>query len=195
MIDVRSTAIDLQPGELAFGCYGCDAIVQGGFWCLFDALDRSGRGFCHACEVAYRGRYDPGNPALMALVAVRKQNRRGRWWHAERHGVDEETFTRVRAEYTTKVRALTDQTYRQLKAYLNPLDREIGPIGETGAFGIDHIAPIAMCFDAFVPEADCAHHRNLACIPQAVNASRGCRLKLNSMIGVPAGLLPGKLKR
>lgn len=180
------------PGLMSYCCYGCDEVVEGSFPALFGALDPSGRGYCFACEVAYRGRYDLENPALMKIIERYKTRAESLREHIRRISVDEQGYLQVKKEYTAHVRTLTDENYRLYKHVINPLDRPLGPIGERGCYNIDHTAPISMCFDNFVQAEDAAHPRNLQCIPARVNAERGCRLQLNKLVGLPYGYLRGQ---
>src|SRR5215831_5132471 len=60
-----------KRGEYRHTCDGCGMRIAGRFEELRDLLNVEGRSFCGDCRIAFCGRYDPNNPALMELLANR----------------------------------------------------------------------------------------------------------------------------
>ena len=55
-------------GEYRYDCKGCETLVTGSFDEVRDLL---GKAFCRTCMLAFYGRYDAENPALIDVLAAR----------------------------------------------------------------------------------------------------------------------------
>lgn len=67
-------------------------------------------------------------------------------------------------KYKSEVTALTEQTYKQYSAKINPYNYPRGRAGVEGMYHLDHIVPKRYCFDQGIPADVCAHHTNLQMI-------------------------------
>ena len=56
-------------GEYRYNCKGCAVQVRGSFEDVRDLLNVLGRAFCQGCMIAFYGRYDAENPALINVLA------------------------------------------------------------------------------------------------------------------------------
>jgi hypothetical protein len=154
--------------------------IRGSFEELRDILNKS---FCRNCLVAFYGRYDPENPAIiyvLAAMAIKKKARR-------RYYDSEESMRLVRAEerYGNRVRHLSHANLRRYPEILNPNGHKLGGSGTAGAYQLDHIVPISTCWEHKVSEENASDVRNLQVIPWLVNLSRGSGVGLEKLIGWP----------
>jgi hypothetical protein len=74
-------------------------------------------------------------------------------------------------EYRTKVRRLTEQTYKQHKFEINPLNLKRG----MKTFHLDHRMPIIEGFLQGIPAEQIAAKENLQILPAFDNISKGRR--------------------
>ena len=81
-------------------------------------------------------------------------------------------FEREQA-YTKEVRALSRRTLALNVNALNPEGRLLGRAGQAGAYQLDHIVPVTVCFEHDIPIGLAAGISNLQLIPWFVNTSRG----------------------
>lgn len=82
--------------------------------------------------------------------------------------------TRELQEYSTKVRRLSEATYRAYKHLLNPANHRRGR--SRGSYHLDHKVPIIWCFKHGVKEESAASYVNLQLVPMEQNLSKGRKL-------------------
>jgi hypothetical protein len=115
------------------------------------------------------GKYDPANRAIGYV-------RRRRLKPAS--NFDEEQ------RYQKDVRRLSGLNYHSIDV-LNPHGHLLGPAGRKGAYQVDHIVPVSVCFERSVPVKWAAHTSNLQVIPWFVNVSRNNKFELEWLVGWP----------
>jgi hypothetical protein len=170
-------------GEYRYECNGCGMQVRGQFEDVRDLVNVLGRSFCQACMIAFYGRYDPENPALIDVLAARAIKKKSR----RRYYDSEESMRLAEAErrYGDRVRRLSHVNLRRQPEILNPNGHQIGGSGVFGAYQLDHIISISTCWEYQVPEVSASDVRNLQVIPWFVNLSRGAGISLEQLVGWP----------
>jgi len=83
------------------------------------------------------------------------------------------------------VRRMSRANLQRYADILNPKGHKLGRSGVPGAYQLDHIVPISLCWDYRVPEDRASAVRNLQVVPWFVNLSRGGNMRLESLIGWP----------
>jgi hypothetical protein len=135
--------------------------------------------------LAFYGRYDAENPALIDVLAARaakqKKRRRARYLdsEAQRQLLEEEM------EYADTVRRLSRANLRRYPEILNPHGHKLGRSGVAGAYQLDHIVPVSVCWEYRVPEGSASSPRNLQVVPWLVNLSRGSGIAIEDLVGWP----------
>ena len=177
-------------GEYRYNCKGCAVQVRGSFEDLRNLVNVLGRAFCQDCMIAFYGRYDAENPALIDVLAGRavKKGRRPDY-------LDSETQQRLFEEemqYADTVRRLSRANLRRHPAIVNPHGHKLGRSGVAGAHQLDHIVPVSVCWQYRVPEENASSLRNLQVVPWFVNLSRGNGIAIEQLVGWP---YPVKRKR
>jgi hypothetical protein len=177
-------------GEYRYGCNGCGMQVRGQFEDVRDLVNVLGRSFCQACMIAFFGRYDPENPALIHVLSEMAVKKKGR----KRYYDSEEAMRLAEEErrYGNRVRRLSHAKLRRYPEILNPNGHKVGASGVSRAYQLDHIVPISTCWEYQVLEVSASDIRNLQVIPWFVNLSRGSGIRLEQLIGWP---YPVKRKR
>jgi hypothetical protein len=176
-------------GEYRYQCDGCAVQVRGAFEDFRELLNVLGRTFCQGCMIAFYGQYDALNPALidvLACKAAKKKRRRSR---------DPEIQQRLLEEvmrYADTVRRLSRANLRKYPEILNPHGHKLGRSGVAGAYQLDHIVPVSVCWEYRVPEENASSPRNLQVVPWFVNLSRGSGITIEQLVGWP---YPIKRKR
>ena len=170
-------------GEYRYNCKGCAVQVRGSFEDLRDLVNVLGRAFCQSCMIAFYGRYDAENPALIDVLAGRaaKKGRRTKY-------LDSETQQRLFEEemqYADTVRRLSRANLRRYPSILNPHGYKLGRSGVAGAYQLDHIVPVSVCWEYRVPEENASSLRNLQVVPWFVNLSRGSGIAIEQLVGWP----------
>jgi hypothetical protein len=174
-------------GEYRYPCKGCAVEVRGSFEEVRDLL---GKTLCRRCMVAFFGRYDAHNPALIDVLAGKaaKKKRRTRY-------LDPEAQWRLLEEemrYADTVRRLSRTNLRKHPEILNPHRHKLGRSGVAGAYQLDHIVPVSVCWEYRVLVENASSLRNLQVVPWFVNLSRGDGIAIEQLIGWP---YPVKRKR
>ena len=177
-------------GEYRYQCEGCAVQVAGSFEDVRDLVNVLGRAFCQDCMVAFYGRYDAENPALRDVLAGKaaKKKRKLRYPDpdAQRQLLEEEM------RYADTVRRLSRANLRRHPEILNPHGHKLGRSGVAGAYQLDHIVPVSVCWEHRVPEENASSVRNLQLVPWFVNLSRGSGIAIEQLVGWP---YPVKKKR
>jgi hypothetical protein len=89
--------------------------------------------------------------------------------------------------YKKQVRALSRQNLRLHATSLNPKQHPTGPSGLKGAYQLDHIVPVSVCFAYDVAIRAAASVHNLQIVPWFVNASRNNHFKVELLVGWTGG--------
>ena len=173
-----------KRGEYRYICDGCGAELCGQFEDLRDLLDVEGRSFCQSCMIAFYGCYDPNNPALMELLANTASNKPQRTFANLFSDQQQELFREAMA-YSDLVRRHSRANLRRFPKLLNPHGHKLGRSGERGAYQLDHIIPVLVCWQYGVSETNASSIGNLQVIPWFVNLSRGGGLALEHLVGWP----------
>jgi hypothetical protein len=170
-------------GEYRYECNGCGMQVRGQFEDVRDLVNVLGRSFCRACMIAFYGRYDPENPALIDVLAAKAEKKKGK----KKYPDSEESMRLADEErrYGDRVRRLSHANLRRYPEILNPNGHKVGSSGVSGAYQLDHIVPISSCWEYQVPEENASDVRNLQFIPWFVNLSRGSGISLEQLVGWP----------
>ncbi len=177
-------------GEYRYNCKGCAVQVRGSFEDVRDLLNVLGRAFCQSCMIAFYGRYDAENPALIDVLAARAAKKKRRMGY-----LDPDAQWRLLQEemqYADTVRRLSRANLRRYPAIVNPHGRKLGRSGVAGAYQLDHIVPVSVCWQYRVPEQNASSLRNLQLVPWFVNLSRGSGIAIERLVGWP---YPVKRKR
>ncbi len=177
-------------GEYRYNCKGCAVQVRGSFEDLRDLVNILGRAFCQSCMIAFYGRYDAENPALIDVLAARAAKKKRRMGY-----LDPDAQWRLLQEemqYADTVRRLSRANLRRYPAIVNPHGRKLGRSGVAGAYQLDHIVPVSVCWQYRVPEENASSLRNLQVVPWFVNLSRGSGIAIERLVGWP---YPVKRKR
>jgi len=133
--------------------------------------------------IAFYGRYDAENPALIDVLAGRAARKGKR----EKY-LDSEALQRLFEEemqYASIVRRLSRANLRRHPAIVNPHGHKLGRSGVAGAYQLDHIVPVSVCWEYRVPEENASSLRNLQVVPWFVNLSRGSGIAIEHLIGWP----------
>jgi hypothetical protein len=173
-----------ERGEYRYTCDGCGVQLRGQYEDLRDIFNVEGRSFCEGCMVAFYGRYDPSNPALMELLANRASNKAQRTFANLFSDQQQELFREAMA-YSDLVRRRSRANLKHFSKVLNPQGHKLGRSGEKGAYQLDHIIPVLVCWQYRVSDANASAIGNLQVIPWFVNLSRGGGLALETLIGWP----------
>ena len=88
--------------------------------------------------------------------------------------------------YADTVRRLSRANLRRHPAIVNPHGHKLGRSGVAGAYQLDHIVPVSVCWQYRVPEENASSLRNLQVVPWFVNLSRGSGMRLERLVGVPS---------
>lgn len=139
---------------------------------------------CDACASQYFGHYDLRNPALQGVLNCREERRKLRW-QAARSWDAKEALARLQVAYATRVRSLSRAHLKRFPSRLNPKGHRIGRTGLPQSYQLDHIVPVIMCWEHYVPPEDAADMRNLQAIPWSVNLMKSGSLCIECMIGYP----------
>jgi hypothetical protein len=173
-----------KRGEYRFTCDGCGSGITGRFEDLRGLINVEGRSFCGECRIAFYGPYDPNNPALMELLANRASRKKQRSFANSFSDEREELFREAMA-YGELVRRQSRTNLRRFSKELNPHRHKLGRSGESGAYQLDHIIPVLVCWQYGVSDANASAVGNLQVIPWFVNASRGGGFALEQLVGWP----------
>jgi hypothetical protein len=173
-----------RRGEYVYRCDGCDVRVRGRFEDLRDLLNVEGRSFCCECMVAFYGRYDPNNSALMELLANKASRLKRRTFMNLPSDEQQKLFKEAMA-YSEVVRRRSQATLLRFGAVLNPHGHKLGRSGARGAYQLDHIIPVLVCWEYGVSEVNASSVGNLQVIPWFVNVSRGGGLVVEHLVGWP----------
>jgi hypothetical protein len=146
--------------------------MAGRFEDLRDLLNVEGRSFCGDCRIAFYGRYDPNNPALMELLANKASRKKQRTFVNLFSDEQQELFREAMA-YSEQVRRQSRANLRRFAKELNPCGHKLGRSGVRGAYQLDHIIPVLVCWQYGVSDANASAVGNLQVIPWFVNLSRG----------------------
>ena len=84
-------------------------------------------------------------------------------------------------QYADTVRRLSRANLRRHPAILNPHGHKLGRSGAAGAYQLDHIVPVSVCWEHRVPEENASSLRNL----QVVHLSRGSGIAIEQLVGWP----------
>jgi hypothetical protein len=129
-------------GEYRYDCKGCKTLVTRSFDEVRDLLAKA---FCRTCMLAFYGRYDAKNPALIDVLAARaakqKKRRRARYLDSEAQRLLLEEGRWV----CGPVRRLSRANLRRSEI-LNPHSHKLGRSGVAGAYQLDHIVPVSVCW-------------------------------------------------
>lgn len=174
-----------------FWCKGCDTEVRGSFKDLRSLLNVYGKSFCSDCRNAFFGIYNPANPALTCLLQRIREKRKPRYKIPRYSDKEGEQF-RSEIDYPEVVRRLSKSQFKKHQDMLNPKGHRLGPSGKNGAYQIDHIVPVSLCWEYYVPAEAAASIHNLQVVPWFVNISRGNHFCYRKVIGLP---LEKKLKK
>jgi hypothetical protein len=171
-------------GEYRFSCEGCSTSIVGSFQEVRELMNVFGRAFCRECKVGFFGRYDPENPALCDVMAARDSRVR------RRHGItryvdDPQQLFEQEMRYSATVRQMSRTNLRRYADVLNPNGHRLGRSGAAGAYQLDHIVPVSMCWEYRVAEDRASSLHNLQVVPWFVNLSRGNNISLESLVGWP----------
>jgi hypothetical protein len=133
--------------------------------------------------IAFYGRYDAENPALIDVLAGKaaKKKRRAKY-------LDSEARMRLAKEemqYADTVRRLSRANLRRHPEIVNPRGHILGRSGVADAYQLDHIVPVSVCWEYCVPEENASSLRNLQVIPWFVNLSRGSGIGIEDLVGWP----------
>lgn len=171
-------------GHYQFNCEACGHESAGSFTEVEKLLNVYGKTFCRRCMEAFWGRYDPRNRALAAVIKYVPPKKRRPWrtvkeWEAEQE--------RLRAEfkYYDNVRRVSRSNLRKQPQIVNPNRHPLGRSGTPGAFQLDHIVPVSVCWVHEVSIEDASSIENLQVIPWFVNTSRGNHFELERLVGWP----------
>ena len=178
-------------GEYRFQCDGCAVQVSGAFEDVRHLGNVLGRSFCNTCMCGFYGRYDAENPALIDVIASKAASRKTRSaevWLSD----DQQRLFEQEMRYADVVRALSRANLRKHPEILNPSAHRLGRSGVAGAYQLDHIVPVSVCWEHRVPEENASSLRNLQVVPWFVNLSRGSGIAIEQLIGWP---YPVKRKR
>ena len=177
-------------GEYRYQCEGCAVQVRGSFEDVRDLPNVIGRAFCRTCMVAFYGRYDAENPALIDVLAGRaaKKKRRAKYLDSEA----QQRLFEEEMQYADTVRRLSRANLRRYTEIVNPHGYKLGRSGVAGAYQLDHIVPVSVCWKYRVPEENASSPRNLQVVPWFVNLSRGSGVGIENLVGWP---YPVRVKR
>jgi hypothetical protein len=159
-------------GSYEYTCEGCGIRVHGSFEEVGSQLNCFEKAFCRSCMTGFYGKYDPNNRAIRYV-----QRRRINPYRPDRFEEEQ--------QYQKEVRRLSRVNYRRSIDVLNPRRLLLGPAGKKGAYQIDHIVPVTVCFQRSVPVKWAAHASNLQVIPWFVNVSRNNKFELEWLVGWP----------
>jgi hypothetical protein len=137
--------LDAQIWRVPYECNGCQVVVHGQFEDLRELVNIWGRAFCQDCKIGFFGRYDPENPALAHVLAVKAEKRISR-----RRYYDSEEAMRLADEerrYGDRVRRLSHANLRRYPEILNPNGHKVGASGVSGAYQLDHIVAFSTCWE------------------------------------------------
>lgn len=176
----------LHEGEYRWACEGCCAEVTGSLDEVKPLLNCFGKAFCASCRTAFFGRYDLGNEALVIVICRQLTNPPSEplMGYMIDPAVRAANFEREQA-YTKEVRALSRRTLALNVNALNPEGRLLGRAGQAGAYQLDHIVPVTVCFEHDIPIGLAAGISNLQLIPWFVNTSRGNHFSIERLVGWP----------
>ena len=141
--------------------------------------------------LAFYGRYDAENPALIDVLAARAaKQKKGRARY--RASEAQQLLLEEEMEYADTVRRFSRANLRRYPEILNPHGHKLGRSGVAGAYQLDHIVPVSVCWEHRVPEENASSLRNLQVVPWFVNLSRGSGIAIEHLVGWP---YPVKRKR
>jgi hypothetical protein len=169
-------------GEYRYDCKGCETLVTGSFDEVRDLLAKE---FCRACMLAFYGRYDAENPALIDVLAARAAKQKKRRRAQYRDSEAQLRLLEEEMEYADTVRRLSRANLRRYPEILNPHGHKLGRSGVAGAYQLDHIVPVSVCWEYRVPEENASSPRNLQVVPWFVNLSRGSGIAIEDLVGWP----------
>jgi hypothetical protein len=142
-----------QHGEYRYTCDGCGLEVRGQFEDLRDLIFVEGRSFCFDCKVAFYGKYDLNNPALKELLANRASKQKRRTFMGLASDEQQALFKQALA-YSEVVRGVSRANLRRSPELLNPRGYKLGRSGLRGAYQLDHIIPVLVCWEYGVSQAN-----------------------------------------
>jgi hypothetical protein len=178
-----------QTGIFRYFCEGCEVEVTGRLPKVRLLLNCFGKAFCSDCRTAFFGRYDPRNKAI-AIVIRKMRAEPARRNILREFTIDPEHQRREydrEIAYNKQVRALSRQNLRLHASSLNPKQHPIGVSGQKGAYQLDHIVPVSVCFAYDVTARWAASIHNLQIVPWFVNASRNNHFNVDLLVGWAGG--------
>ncbi|MFM7084746.1 MAG: hypothetical protein ACKOW3_07065 [Hyphomicrobium sp.] len=173
-----------QRGYHVYKCDGCNSKVKGTFKEVKSIINVFGKAFCHECNVGFFGSYNPNNPALNAVLGSIADKRKPRKVSVRNYKKEAELQVQANA-YKKLVRRISKANYKSSMSLLNPKNHSFGPSGKKNSYHLDHIVPVTICWEYYVPAEDAASIQNLQIIPWFVNLSRGNYFRFGRMIGWP----------
>ena len=186
----------VDRGFYQFACQGCNARVEDNLEVVKPLLNVFGKAFCRSCMVGFYGHYDPDNPALktiMESIAEKRKTRsrsmalaysRARSYRALK-ALDALYASDDEFGYAKAVRKLSRSHLKTKPDLVNPKGHPIGLSGRPGAYQLDHMVPVSVCWGYYVAVEDAASIANLQVIPWFVNISRGDKFDLERLVGWP----------
>jgi hypothetical protein len=173
-----------KNGEYRFPCEGCAITIRGSFEEVRELMNVFGRAFCRECKVGFFGRYDAENPALCDVLAARASRVRGRRAMA-RYSDEQQQLFEQEMRYCATVRQMSRANLKRYADVLNPNGHPLGRSGAAGAYQLDHIVPVSMCWEYRIAVDRASSSRNLQVVPWFVNLSRGSNISLEHLVGWP----------
>jgi hypothetical protein len=173
-----------KQGEYRVPCHACGTQLRGSLEEVRRFIPTYGEVLCRECCAGFFGRYDPENPALLdvrAAISARTKPRSA----LARFSDEQQLLYRQELRYSATVRRMSRANLQRYADILNPKGHKLGRSGVPGAYQLDHIVPISLCWDYRVPEDRASAVRNLQVVPWFVNLSRGGNMRLESLIGWP----------
>ncbi len=148
------------------------------FW---DQIDRV---FCQSCITAFCGRYDASNRALTTCLRAVSRRRKRRSAYAV-FSDEQQALYREKRAYLARVRAKSNARLKAEPHRLNPAALPMGRCGKRGAYQLDHVVPLSLCWDYWVAEEDAASIENLQVVPWLVNILRTPWFSFERLLGLP----------